>query len=333
MPMPGDVVAHLADRLGEDPGSAVGQVVAGHARHDDVLEAHRPDRLGDAARLVGIEPGGPAGLHGTEPAGPGAGVAQDHDRGRALVPALPDVGAVGLLADRVEAEAAHQALELVVVLAGRHPGTDPVGMAPGGAAAAGRRTAVESAAHRDRQLRARMRAGAVVRGRTSEALEPSSGVYAEGVDDPLLEAARGEAEFARGLVVAREERTPGRPRSSRAGSAGMPGRPPSRSLIGAISRSRPVGTVMPRRLVAADARRDRDRRLEGMRLAADDVGLADPATIEGRDDPGGRVVDVGHLEGDLGQREVAERAAIRRRPASRRSGCGRRGRRPARAGR
>ena len=90
----------------------------------------------------------------------------------------------------------------------------------------------------------------------------------------------------------------------------MPGRPPSRSLIGAIARRRPVGTVMPRRLVAADPRRDRDRRLEGVRLAADDVRLADPATIERRDDAGGRVVDVGHLQGDLGQGDVSERAAI-----------------------
>ena len=126
MPMPGDVSRIWRIVSAKIPEPAVGQVVAGDAGHDDVLEAHRADRLGDAARLVVIEPGRPAGLDRAEPAGPGAGVAEDHDRGRALVPALPDVGAVGLLADRVEVQAAQQALEVVVVLAGRHPGPDPV---------------------------------------------------------------------------------------------------------------------------------------------------------------------------------------------------------------
>ena len=108
--------------------AAVGQVVAGDARHDDVLEPERRDGLGDAARLVVVEPGRPAGLDRAEAAGPGAGVAEDHDRGGALVPALADVRAVGLLADRVQAQAAEQALEVVVVVAGRDPGPDPVGV-------------------------------------------------------------------------------------------------------------------------------------------------------------------------------------------------------------
>ena len=112
------------------------------------------DRLGDAARLVVVEPGRPAGLDGAEPAGPGAGVAQDHDRGGALVPALPDVRAVGLLADRVEVQAAEQALEVVVVLARRHPRPDPVRVASEGGGAVGRRQPGQAAAHRDRrQLR------------------------------------------------------------------------------------------------------------------------------------------------------------------------------------
>ena len=117
---------HLADRLGEDARPTVGQVVAGDAGHDDVLEAQSAERLGDPARLVVVEPGRPAGLDRAEATGPGAGVAQDHDRGGALVPALPDVGAAGLLADGVEAKAAEEPLEVVVVLAGRHPGPDPV---------------------------------------------------------------------------------------------------------------------------------------------------------------------------------------------------------------
>ena len=112
----------------------------------------------DAARLVVIEPGRPAGLDRAEAARPGAGVAQDHDRRGALVPALPDVRAVGLLADRVQVEAAEQALEVVVVLARWHPRPDPVGMAALRDGAVRRGQAGQAAADRDRQV------GPIVRG-------------------------------------------------------------------------------------------------------------------------------------------------------------------------
>ena len=107
------------------------------------------DGLRDAARLVVVVPVGPAGLDGAEAAGPGAGVAQDHDGGRALLPALADVRAAGLLADGVERLVAHEVLELRVVGAAGQPGLDPVGMAarvrpvqPGG---------IHGAAHGDGQ--------------------------------------------------------------------------------------------------------------------------------------------------------------------------------------
>ena len=149
--MPGDALPELPDRLGEDVGAAVGQVVAGDARDDDVLQAQSGDRLGDAARLVIVEPGRAARLDVAEAAGAGAGVAQDHDRGGALVPALPDVRAVGLLADGVEVQAAEQPLEVVVVLARRQLRLDPVGVAPQRRRAVGRREADEpAAAHGDR---------------------------------------------------------------------------------------------------------------------------------------------------------------------------------------
>ena len=95
-------VAQPADRLGEDAGTAVVEVVAGDARDDDVLEPKSSNRLGHAPGLVQVVDRRLAGLDGTEPAGPGADISQDHDRGRALVPALPDVRAVRLLADGVE---------------------------------------------------------------------------------------------------------------------------------------------------------------------------------------------------------------------------------------
>ena len=117
----GTGLAQGADGVGEDVGAAVGQVVTGDARHDHVLQAQAGERLGHAPRLVLVVPRGPPGLDGAEAAGAGARVAQDHDGGRALLPALADVGAVRLLADRVEAEPAEQLLQLVVVVAGRQP--------------------------------------------------------------------------------------------------------------------------------------------------------------------------------------------------------------------
>ena len=145
--------ADLADRRREGAGAAVGQVVAGDAGHHDVVEAHGGDRLGDAARLVVVEPGGPARLDGAEPAGPGADVAQDHHRRGALVPALAHVGADRLLADRVEVQAAQQALEVVVVVARGHPGLDPVRVPAQGPGAHGGGCLHQrlAAAHRDRR--------------------------------------------------------------------------------------------------------------------------------------------------------------------------------------
>ena len=120
--------ADLPDRGGEGAGPAVRQVVAGNAGDHDVVQAHGGNGLSDTARLVVVEPRGLAGLNGTEPAGPRADVARDHHRRHALVPALPDVWADGLGAHRVEVQARDVATEVVVVVARRHAGVDPVGV-------------------------------------------------------------------------------------------------------------------------------------------------------------------------------------------------------------
>src|SRR4029079_6627001 len=100
-----------------------------------------------AVGLVRVIRAGPAGLARTEATGPRADVAQDHDRGRALLPALPDVGAVRFLADGVERQSAQDALEVGVVLARWQAGANPIGMTLRGCAGqAGRR-----ATHRDRR--------------------------------------------------------------------------------------------------------------------------------------------------------------------------------------
>src|SRR6478735_11428180 len=60
-------------------------------------------RLRDMLRLRRVECAGHAGLDVAERAGPGAGVPHDHEGGVLLVPALADIRAAGLLADRDEA--------------------------------------------------------------------------------------------------------------------------------------------------------------------------------------------------------------------------------------
>ena len=59
-------------------------------------------RARDAQRLERVVPGRLAGLDVAEAAAARAGVAEDHERGGAALPALADVGAGRLLADRVQ---------------------------------------------------------------------------------------------------------------------------------------------------------------------------------------------------------------------------------------
>ena len=96
-----------ADRGGEMRGASVGEVVAVHRRHDNMLKPERGDRFGHMLRLRLIQRAGHTGLHIAEGAGARAGVAHDHHGGVALFPALADVRAACLLADRVQAVFAH----------------------------------------------------------------------------------------------------------------------------------------------------------------------------------------------------------------------------------
>src|SRR3712207_8875531 len=54
-------------------------------------------------------------------------VAKDHEGGCAVVPALPDVRAPGLFADRVQLEAAHGLFYVAVALPDRRFGLEPLG--------------------------------------------------------------------------------------------------------------------------------------------------------------------------------------------------------------
>src|SRR5690606_14049240 len=108
---------------------AVGLVVTGDAGDGGVPQPHLRDRLGHAARLVTVERPRPAGGDVAEVAPSGADVAPDEEGRLAVLPALVDVGAAGLLADRVQAGPLHPALHLRVLGPHRGLGPDPLGFA------------------------------------------------------------------------------------------------------------------------------------------------------------------------------------------------------------
>ena len=104
-----------ADRRRVVAGAPVGDVVAVDRRDDDVLELHLRRRLRDAERLERV--GRRLGLAGVDvavAAGAGARVAEDLERRRAASPALGDVRAARLLADRVQREPVHELLHVEV---------------------------------------------------------------------------------------------------------------------------------------------------------------------------------------------------------------------------
>ena len=105
-----------ADRCGVVPGAAVGEVVAVDRRDDDVLEAHLRRRLGEAQRLERIDRVGRGRVHVAVAARAAAVLAEDLERRGTAAPALGDVRAARLLADRVQARAVDQLLDVVVAV-------------------------------------------------------------------------------------------------------------------------------------------------------------------------------------------------------------------------
>jgi hypothetical protein len=107
-------------------GAAVGEVVAVDGGEHEIRPAQIAHGFGDA---LGFEPvdfaARAARLDVAEVAAARARVAEDHDRGGAGAPALADVRAHRLLADRVQVEGFHVALEPLVVFAVRQPHFEP----------------------------------------------------------------------------------------------------------------------------------------------------------------------------------------------------------------
>ena len=117
--------AALADDADEGARAEVGQVVAVDGRDDRVAQAHLRDRARDAGRLERVVPRRLAGAHVAEAAAPRARVAEDHERRGAALPALADVRAGGLLADRVEVLVLDELRQLAVLRAAGRRDLEP----------------------------------------------------------------------------------------------------------------------------------------------------------------------------------------------------------------
>ena len=108
--------AYGPDRLRKDRRAAVGPLVPVHRGNHGEPQAQFLHGTGHALGLVPVEPlVRSAGLHGAETAAARADIAQDHEGRRALLPALPDVGTLGALADRVQPVVPHQPLQFLEV--------------------------------------------------------------------------------------------------------------------------------------------------------------------------------------------------------------------------
>ena len=92
-----------------------------------MAEAHLGHGLAHAARLVGVNARFRlAGRHVAEGTGAGAHLAENHHRRVLLVPALPDVGAAGLFANRHQSFRLHDLPRCSIAFGGRCLDANPV---------------------------------------------------------------------------------------------------------------------------------------------------------------------------------------------------------------
>ena len=103
------------DRRGVVRRAAIGEVVPVDRGHDDMGELHLRGRLGEPERLERVRRAvGLPRVHVAVAARTRARVAEDLEGRRSPPPALADVRAARLLADRVEPALAHEPLDLEV---------------------------------------------------------------------------------------------------------------------------------------------------------------------------------------------------------------------------
>src|SRR4051812_27854361 len=95
---------HLTDGLDHARkmiSAAVLEIVSGHRRDDHMFELHPAHRFSYAGGFIFLEGKRFRGSNCTETASPGASVAGNHHGRCTLAPALPSIGALSALANRV----------------------------------------------------------------------------------------------------------------------------------------------------------------------------------------------------------------------------------------
>src|SRR5438445_11951790 len=117
----------LLDRACKNMRAAVRLVIAIDAGDIRGAQAHLRHGFRHAKWLPFIRRAHrPPRWHGTESARPRANVPENHERGRALLPALAHVRAARALAHRVQVESPHQALQVLIALSTQKPDPQPV---------------------------------------------------------------------------------------------------------------------------------------------------------------------------------------------------------------
>ena len=125
------LAANLLDHHGEGARAPENIVVSIHAGDHRMFELENRDCFRHPAWFVEVDGLRPALGYGAEPAAAGAGVAQHHERGGALIPALADIRAVGGLTNRVQVERPGKALQIMIIFAHRRTRLEPGGLGSG----------------------------------------------------------------------------------------------------------------------------------------------------------------------------------------------------------
>src|SRR4051812_10835175 len=110
----------MANRLGPDLRTAIGELVAVDAGDHAMFEAHRSNRFANAPRFVEVECRRTTGGDVAESAASRADIAEDHQRGGPSAPALAHVGALGALADGVKFLVVDKLLQIRITLSAGH---------------------------------------------------------------------------------------------------------------------------------------------------------------------------------------------------------------------
>jgi hypothetical protein len=113
----GSLLAYLADGFGKNLCAAHVVVIAIHAGDYGMLQTKGGHSFSHAARLVPIQRLRLAFGDSAKAATPSTQIAQQHERGGLMVPALANVRALGRFANRVQIQSSCQPLEIVVIVA------------------------------------------------------------------------------------------------------------------------------------------------------------------------------------------------------------------------